>query len=279
MARMDRMAGAWLGAGSVGVALLLGACGGHVEVAGSCPPGAHCPDDDTGVKPDSGEPLDSSVPDTGYPPPPDSGYDTGYPPPDSYACGSGPCTPGDSCSIPCGSCTCLADGGWICSGTTDCYDSGIYPDTYPTCPPYEPYDGQYCGGAEGLSCGWPSSCGTTDYGYCSGGRWVVKRDTCPSGGCPTARPAAGTSCTTTAPYPYCKYPSSCGGIDLAYCIGGAWEYGPSDCPPPPPCPYSLPSDGSYCPVEKQECDYGNPCGTTDYAVCAGGGSYDAYRSE
>lgn len=251
---MERM---WRGAGVVGFALLANACGGHVEVGGG-------PEADSGVVG-----FDSALPDSGHPEP-DSGFEDWLPPPDSGACGSGPCSPGYTCAIPCGSCSCVAGGGWVCSGGTDCYDSGPYPDAYPTCPPYEPFDGQYCGGDEGLSCTWPSSCGTSDYGYCSGGRWSVKRETCPSG-CPTTRPMAGTSCASTAPFPYCKYPSACGGVDLAYCTTGVWEYGPSDCPPPPPCPYALPPDGSYCPVDKQECDYANACGTTDYAVCIGGG--------
>jgi hypothetical protein len=319
MERMLRVAGV------IGFAMLGSACGGRVNPElPSCPPGVDCPEADTGVSPDSALP-DGYVPDTGKPPP-DSSYDTWYPPPpDTSTCGSGPCSPGYTCRIPCGSCTCLEGGGWVCSGGTDCYDSGI-PDVYPGCPVVEPYDGQFCGGYEGSSCSWANACGTTDYGYCSGGRWSVKADTCP-GGCPPYRPIEGSACSSTAPLPYCKYPSACGGTDLAYCTYGRWTFAPSDCPPPPPppppcpystpptgsycadegiycktisscggsdvaqcighgwkvspgpclppppppCPYVVPSDGSYCPSERQECYFPTPCGTSDYAVCVGGG--------
>jgi hypothetical protein len=259
------------GAGVLGFALLASACGGRVDPLDTCPPEAHCLPD--GAIDDSGVPYDSALPDTGYPPPPDSGSpDSWYPPPpDAYTCGSGPCSPGYTCPIPCGSCTCLAGGGWMCSGSTGCVDSGpypdSYPDSYPVCPAVEPYDGQYCGGSEGASCAWPNSCGTTDYGYCSGSRWSVKAEVCP-GGCPPYRPSEGSPCGSTAPYPYCKYPSACGGTDLAYCTGGRWTFGPSDCPPPPPpCPYSTPPVGSYCADEGAYCYTTSTCGGSDVSRC------------
>ena len=267
------------GAGVIGFGLFAGlasACGGRVDPdVTACPPEAHCLPDGAVIPEDSGVPYDSGAPDTGYPPPDSGDPDTSYPPPDTGACGSGPCSPGYSCAIPCGSCSCVEGGGWVCSGTTDCYDSGyhpdVYPETYPTCPAFEPYDGQYCGGSEGIKCSWPSACGSTDYGYCSGGAWHLKAETCPSG-CPPYRPLEGSSCTSTAPFPYCKYPSMCGGTDLAYCTGGRWSYEPSACPPPappPPCPYSTPPSGSYCPSEGATCTTTSMCGGSDLARCLG----------
>ena len=268
----------------VAAGLALAACGGKVSGGGGdCPPGARCPDDtgapddtapppedttpppyDTSVPYDTYEPYDTYDPYDSSPPPWDSSYDS-YPPPPDTGCGTGYCSPGSSCGSPCLSCYCLSSGTWTCSATPGCTDGGT-----PTCPIAEPSDGSPCLGS--IDCKWPNSCGSADYGSCIYGTWRLKTDCTPPSGCPMSRPAPGSACASTAPYPYCKYPSLCGGgTDLAYCKGGAWSFDDAPCPPPPPCPYTTPPYGSYCPVDGQHCSIANSCGGFDDATCYGHG--------
>ncbi len=239
-------------------------CGGRVDPL-VCPTG-EC--EDTGT-PDTGTPdtgTDSAFPDTAYPetyPYPDTAPDT-YPYPDTGSCGWGRCTPGESCGIPCGSCTCYPDGTWACASDPGCYDSGP-PDTPDYCPPGMPPGGSGCYGSS--RCYYPSACGGFDEADCVGGSWKVSITSC--GGCPASEPPSGTYCPSEGAS--CKWPNFCGGADYGSCLGGRWSITGSSCPPPPPppCPIDTPPYGSYCPSEGTYCSTRNSCGTYDDSYCSG----------
>ncbi|MBI2395322.1 MAG: hypothetical protein HYV09_37480 [Deltaproteobacteria bacterium] len=207
--------------------------------------------------------------------------------PEAGGCGWGACSAGTSCSDGCNTCYCESSGRWSCT-TMWCEDTGPLPDTglppwdveppppdtWPSCPSYQPAEGTWCPGA--LSCSYPNSCGLLNFASCYdyGGRWKVSVTPCP-GACPSTLPKTGTSCSAPAK---CEYPKPCGSWDFAYCNTGTgrWETSITPCPPPPPpppppsCPTTVPKHGSACASPWVSCAWNNGCGSLIHGSCESG---------
>ena len=273
---------------ALGLAMLLGACGGHVEVGGASDASV---DDTSGV--DVGGGVDGG-----------GGVDTG-----GGACGVGPCTPGATCKADCNTCTCSAGGLWLCT-LLGCP---------PPCPPSRPVEGSACT-SFGQTCPYVNDCKTTDLVTCtvdaSGvAQWRSSKPTCVGADCPATEPTEGKPCTGPATCTYkgtcgpdtavcgatksywaiertgcgadcpatepkvgdpclaggkCSYTSSCGGHDTVFCEGSgrviSIEFGTC-----PACPATEPTPLSPCP-SPLDCKYKSSCGGTDEATCSGSGS-------
>ena len=228
------------------------ACGGKLDDKAfqNCPATESCADTgpigdaaDTGDDADTGDALPDTYPDA---------------PP---GCGSGPCSPGYSCTLDaCTQAYCFGDNAWEFSNT-------CVPDTPPPCPASQPYNGQGCY-AEGQSCGYSSTCGTV-YATCSGGAWSVPIIDCPPPppGCPTFEPPSGTGCSAGGEK--CSWPNTCGSTDTGYCDPSTarWTLYPGTCSGT--CPASEPANGSAC-SGSATCKWMSACGGTDYGACSAG---------
>jgi hypothetical protein len=243
-------------------ALLLVACGGKVDGTSfqSCGATEFC--DDTGTPgddaADTGEHADTAdTTDTAD----DTSVDTGADaqPDVPFTCGKGPCVAGTACSIdPCTQAYCLSDGSWS-------YSDSCPPDAG-GCPPSLPSTGTGCSN-EGLSCTYPTTCGSA-YAGCKGGVWYASTPTCPPPPmCPISEPAPGTPCDP-ALGKSCSWSNACGSVDYGSCdpTTARWQIA-ATCSGG--CPATEPTAGSTC-ASTATCNYVNSCGGTDTARCTGG---------
>ncbi|HEY1694286.1 MAG TPA: hypothetical protein VGG39_19085 [Polyangiaceae bacterium] len=121
--------------------------------------------------------------------------------PGAGTCASGEtCNYGEGCSLE--TCSCDANGGWICGGS-DC--------TPPPCPAAVPNGvcpddalGQTCSYSDPQGCG--PSCTCVNDGI--GPAWACSYPPCASSPCPAGPPGAGSTCSS--PGLYCYYPDDGG---------------------------------------------------------------------